>query len=175
MNKLTAVIINLGLSTLVASCTQAPSKVPPLITIDGSSTVYPITKLIIQEFKAKTKEPVNVKLNFSGTGGGFSKFCQGETVINNASRPIKTAEMQACKQTKIAYIELPIAFDALTIVVNKKNDWLKIITVQELKQMWQPEAEKKITNWQQINSSWKRGKAQINLTIGKLLRKQAIF
>lgn len=89
----------------------------------------------------------------SGTGGGFQKFCSGETDISNASRPISVSEMDACKEAGVAYIELPIAFDALTVVVNKDNDWLDSITTEELRKVWSPEAEQTITRWNQINPS----------------------
>ncbi len=124
------------------------------IKIDGSSTVYPITKKTVEEYQANQKQPVDIKVEFSGTGGGFEKFCRGETDINNASRPIQLDEMSACNQYKVRYIELPIAFDALTIVVNPKNTWLNSITLEELKKIWSPEAEKKITRWNQVRANF---------------------
>lgn len=123
------------------------------IKVDGSSTVYPITAAIAKEYQAQNKQ-VQVDVNFSGTGGGFKKFCAGEIDISNASRPISTEEMEACKKNNIGYIEIPVAFDALTVVVNPQNTWAKDITVDELKKMWEPAAEGKITNWSQVRSSW---------------------
>lgn len=146
------VSITLGIATtaLLSASTKADSQQNSSILIDGSSTVYPITQAVVQEFKTSNKEPVDLSVNFSGTSGGFKKFCAGETDISNASRPILTKEMEACKQAGVAYIELPIAFDALTIVVNPQNDWLKSLTTEDLKKIWQPAAEKKITRWNQV-------------------------
>ncbi|MEB3178859.1 MAG: PstS family phosphate ABC transporter substrate-binding protein, partial [Nostocaceae cyanobacterium] len=98
------------------------------------------------------KAPVDVK--FSCTTGGFEKFCAGETDINNASRPILSAEMTACKQNRIGYMEFPVAFDALTVAVNPQNTWAKDITVAELKKIWEPAAQGKITRWNQVRPSW---------------------
>jgi phosphate transport system substrate-binding protein len=142
--------------------TQQPAKVTEvkstdsaaIVNIDGSSTVFPITDAIAKEFQAKSNQKVQVSVKFSGTGGGFEKFCAGETDISNASRPINKAEMEACKKNNIGYVELPIAFDALTVVVNPQNDWAKDITVAELKKIWEPAAEGKITNWNQVRSSY---------------------
>ena len=124
------------------------------IKIDGSSTVYPVTQKIVEEFQAERQQSVEIEVDFSGTGGGFDKFCNGETEINNASRPIQLEEMEACNQSQVRYLELPIAFDALTVVVNPENDWLDSITVEELAKIWSPTAEQKITNWNQIRSNF---------------------
>ena len=125
------------------------------IKTDGSSTVYPITKAIAEEFKTTAAgKNAQAIVNFSGTSAGFKKFCAGETDISDASRPIRTEEMEACNNNKIRYIELPVAYDALTIAVNPQNTWAKDITVAELKKMWEPAAEGKVTNWQQIRSAW---------------------
>jgi len=139
----------LGTAILIG-CTAEGSVESSSIQIDGSSTVYPITKEIVEKYQASTPETVDITVDFSGTGGGFRKFCQGETDINNASRPIQIEEMRACNQGKIRYIELPIAFDAITVVVNPQNNWLDSITVEELKTIWSPTAEEKITRWNQI-------------------------
>lgn len=153
--------IALGLLVLTTSCTaasnsstqsQQPSQ--PLIKVDGSSTVFPITQAIVKEFQKTQTDKTQVTVGVSGTGGGFNKFCAGETDISNASRPILTAEMAACNNAKVRYIELPIAFDALTIVVHPQNDWAKDITVAELKKIWSPSAQGKITRWNQVRSSW---------------------
>jgi len=119
-----------------------------IIEIDGSSTVYPITEAIAAEFQKETG--INVTVGGSGTGGGFKKFCRGDTVISNASRPIKEKEIKKCKEAGISFIELPVAFDALTVVVNPSNDWAKELTTDELKKMWEPAAQGKITNWNQV-------------------------
>ncbi len=142
-----------GTATLVNSCSSAQSE-QSSIKIDGSSTVFPITDAIVKEYQKTQPNKVEVQVDISGTGGGFKKFCAGETDISNASRPIRPEEMQACKKAQVAYIELPIAFDALTVVVNPQNNWAKDITVAELKKLWEPAAEGKITNWQQIRSDW---------------------
>ncbi|MCZ7585967.1 MAG: PstS family phosphate ABC transporter substrate-binding protein [Deltaproteobacteria bacterium] len=119
-----------------------------IIAVDGSSTVYPITEAVAEEFQKSNKARVTVGI--SGTGGGFKKFCAGETVISDASRPIKPTEVEACKKAGIDYIELPVAYDGLAVVVNPKNTWVDKLTVAELKQMWAPEAQGKVTNWNQI-------------------------
>lgn len=125
-----------------------------IVKIDGSSTVYPITEAVAEDFQKDTKGAVRVTVGISGTGGGFKKFCRGETDIVNASRPILKKEMDDCKKTGIQYVEMPIAFDALTVVVNPKNDWSKTITVAELKKIWEPAAQGKITKWSQVNPAW---------------------
>ncbi|NOT64755.1 MAG: PstS family phosphate ABC transporter substrate-binding protein [Methylotenera sp.] len=121
-----------------------------IIKIDGSSTVYPITEAMAEEFQKIQK--VKVTVGESGTGGGFKKFCRGETDISDASRPISQKEMDACKEAGIQYIELPIAFDALTVVVNSKNDWVKSLSVDDLKKMWQPKSG--VKNWKQVNAAY---------------------
>ena len=125
-----------------------------IVMIDGSSTVYPITEAVAEDFQAMKKGEIRVTVGISGTGGGFKKFCRAEIDIANASRPIQKAEMEACKAASVEYIELPVAFDALTIAINPKNTWSKTITVAELKTMWEPSAQGKITKWNQINPSW---------------------
>ncbi|WP_231623578.1 PstS family phosphate ABC transporter substrate-binding protein [Nitrosospira briensis] len=125
-----------------------------IVKIDGSSTVYPITEAVAEDFQKDTKGAVKVTVGISGTGGGFKKFCRGETDIVNASRPILKKEMDDCKKTGIQYIEMPIAFDALTVVVNPKNGWSNTITVAELKKIWEPAAQGKITKWSQVNPAW---------------------
>lgn len=121
-----------------------------IIKIDGSSTVYPITEAVAEEFQKATK--VKVTVGESGTGGGFKKFCRGETDISDASRPIKKSEMDACKEAGIQYIELPVAYDALTVVVNSKNDWVKSFTVAELNQLWKSGSS--IKTWKQLNPAY---------------------
>lgn len=125
-----------------------------IVMIDGSSTVYPITEAVAEDFQAMKKGEIRVTVGISGTGGGFKKFCRAEIDIANASRPIQKAEMEACKAAGIDYIELPVAYDALTIAINPKNTWSTTITVAELKAMWEPSAQGKITKWNQINPAW---------------------
>jgi len=124
------------------------------IKIDGSSTVYPITEAVAEEFQRMKKGSVKVTVGISGTGGGFKKFSRGEIDISNASRPIVKKEMDACKEAGIEYIELPVAYDGLTVMVNPKNNWVTYMTVAELKKIWEPAAEGKITKWNQVNPSW---------------------
>ena len=125
-----------------------------LIQIDGSSTVFPITEAVAEEFQTARKGKIKVTVGIAGTGGGFKKFCRGETDISNASRPILKQEMDACKGAGIEYIELPVAFDALTVIVNPKNNWSPSMTVVELKKIWEPAAQGKITNWNQVRAGW---------------------
>lgn len=125
------------------------------ITIDGSSTVYPLSNEVVEELKFELgEEAPEILVEFSGTGGGFRKFCAGETDMNNASRPISKREMAICAEQGVEYLELPVAFDALTVVVNESNDWADRITIQELKTIWEPAAEGKITRWSQVRSDW---------------------
>ncbi len=123
------------------------------VRIDGSSTVYPITEAVAEEFRS-VEPNVNVTVGISGTGGGMKKFGAKELDITNASRPIKAVEAEAAQKNGVEFIELPIAYDALTIVVNSKNDWADSITVQELKKLWEPEAQGKITKWSQVRDGW---------------------
>ncbi len=126
----------------------------PIVKIDGSSTVFPVTEAVAEDFQKSKKNAVKVTVGVSGTGGGFKKFCRGETDISNASRPILKSEMAECAKSGVRYYELPIAFDALTLVVNTKNTFLSQITVAELKKMWEPSAQGKIQRWNQINAAW---------------------
>lgn len=130
-----------------------PADLSGTIKVDGSSTVYPITEAVAEEFGHQAKG-VKLTVGISGTGGGFKKFCAGETDLSNASRPIKATEVELCKQHGIEYVELPIAYDALSIVVSKKNSWLRSMTVAELKKLWEPEAQGKVTTWNQVRATW---------------------
>lgn len=123
------------------------------IEIDGSSTVFPITEAMAEEFMGENPG-VRVTVGVSGTGGGFSKFCNGETQISGASRPIKDSEVQACADAGIEYVEIPVAFDAITVVVNPENTWATEMTTEELAMLWEPAAEGTVTMWSDVNSSW---------------------
>jgi phosphate transport system substrate-binding protein len=125
-----------------------------IVKIDGSSTVYPISEAVAEEFQKMKRGAIKVTVGISGTGGGFKKFCRGETDISDASRPISAKEMKACAEAGIKYVELPVAFDALTVVIHPKNTWLSEIKVEELKKMWEPGAQAKVTHWNQINPAW---------------------
>lgn len=145
-------IMNLGKIFVIGLLGLSFSGMCQTVKVDGSSTVYPITEGIAEDFQKQTR--VKVTVGISGTGGGFKKFCRGETDIQNASRPILEKEMEECKKANIDYIELPVAFDALTVVVSLKNDFVKQLTISELRRMWEPSAQGKITNWNQINPSF---------------------
>lgn len=147
---LSSLLLTLGLSIGFGIPAQSQGAV---IRADGSSTVFPITEAVAEQFQ-KANRGVRVTVGTSGTGGGFRKFCNGETDISNASRPILAAEMQACRAKNIRYIELPVAFDALTVVVNPQNNWAQNLTVAELKKIWEPAAQGKITNWNQVRSGF---------------------
>jgi phosphate transport system substrate-binding protein len=125
-----------------------------IVKIDGSSTVFPVTEAVAEDFQKAKKQQVKVTVGISGTGGGFKKFCRGETDISNASRPILKAEMADCTKAGVEYIELPVAFDALTVVINPKNAFIKQLTVAEMKKMWEPAAQGKVTRWNQVNPAW---------------------
>lgn len=146
MSVFVSFLLMVGITNLYA--------VEKVIKIDGSSTVYPITEATAEEFQKLKKGAVNVTVGISGTGGGFKKFCRGETDISNASRPILKKEMDACKETGIEYIELPIAYDGLAVMVNPKNNWVKSLNVEDLKKMWEPSAQGTITKWNQIRPEW---------------------
>ncbi|MCH2222242.1 MAG: phosphate ABC transporter substrate-binding protein PstS family protein, partial [Dechloromonas sp.] len=148
-SKLVSTLAVAGIAALGAQAAQAQ-----VIKIDGSSTVYPITEAVAEEFQKAKKNAVKVTVGISGTGGGFKKFCRDETDISNASRPITAKEMEDCKAAGVQYVEMPVAFDALTVVINPKNSFLKQATVAELKTMWEPAAQGKITKWNQINPAW---------------------
>ena len=142
----------LGVAVIVATAFASgyASAADKVIKIDGSSTVYPITEAMAEEFQKVQK--VKVTVGESGTGGGFKKFCRGETDISDASRPILQKEIDACKEAGIQYIELAVAYDALTVVVNPKNDWVKSLSVDELKKMWEPKSG--VKNWKQVNAAY---------------------
>ncbi|MEJ8757857.1 PstS family phosphate ABC transporter substrate-binding protein [Pontibacter sp. H259] len=123
------------------------------ISIDGSSTVYPITEAVAEEYRYEAPN-VRTTIGVSGSGGGFKKFSRGEIDISNASRSIKEEEAENAKKNGIEFIELSVAYDGLTIVVNPKNDWAKDITVAELKKIWEPAAQNKIKRWNQIRPEW---------------------
>jgi phosphate transport system substrate-binding protein len=124
------------------------------IKADGSSTVYPITDYIAAEFQKLKRNAVNVTVDISGTTGGFRKFCRGEIDLADASRPIDASEMADCHKNGVEFIELPVAFDALTVVVNPRNKFLSSISVDELKMLWEPAAQGRIISWRQINANW---------------------
>ncbi|MGH8188134.1 MAG: PstS family phosphate ABC transporter substrate-binding protein, partial [Steroidobacteraceae bacterium] len=139
-----------------SSTPAAPSKIRggAVIKIDGSSTVFPIAEAVAEEFQAGMRGAVRVTVGVSGTGGGFKKLCRGDVDVANASRPILAEEMETCRAAGIQFMELPVAFDAITVVVHPENDWAKALTVADLKKVWAPEAQGKITRWNQVRREW---------------------
>ncbi len=150
-------------SALVTVACGGGQEVPPdggsggraaVIAVDGSSTVFPIVEAMAEEFGKANPAVRTPTVGISGTGGGFQKFCRGETDISNASRPISASERQACQAAAVDYIELPVAYDGLAVVVNPGNTWADSITVAELARLWAPESQGRITRWNQVRSSW---------------------
>src|SRR5688500_7798092 len=142
-------ILSLVTATLVAT-----PALGQIVKIDGSSTVYPVTEAVAEDFQKAKKQKVKVTVGISGTGGGFKKFCRGETDVSNASRPILKGEMADCQKAGIEYFDLPVAFDAITVVVNPKNAFIKQLTIAEMKKMWEPGAQGKVMRWNQVNPAW---------------------
>jgi phosphate transport system substrate-binding protein len=141
-------------AAVLGGIAAAPLATAQVVKVDGSSTVFPVTEAVAEDFQKAKKGAVKVTVGISGTGGGFKKFCRGETDVSNASRPILKSEMEDCKKAGVEYIELPVAFDALTVMVNPKNGFIKSMTVEELKKIWEPGAQGKITRWNQVNPAW---------------------
>ena len=142
---------------LLASCGGGANKqnsgLSGTIKIDGSSTVYPITEAVAEEFRLVNPE-VKVTVGISGTGGGFKKFGRGETDLSDASRPIKQKEIDLCAENNITYVDLTVAFDGLAVIVNPENDWVDHFTIEELKVLWEPAAQGVIMKWNQIREEW---------------------
>ncbi|PKV66846.1 PstS family phosphate ABC transporter substrate-binding protein [Pontibacter ramchanderi] len=155
--KLSAALL-LSASLAFTSCggnsgQEAGSDLSGAIQIDGSSTVYPVTEAVAEEYRAEAPN-VKVTVGVSGTGGGMKKFTRGEIDIVNASRSMNEAEAQTASENGISYVQLSVAYDGLTVVVHPSNDWAKDITVAELKKLWEPEAQGKIMRWNQIRPEW---------------------
>src|SRR5687768_8365879 len=153
---LCGLVLLLALSVACGGGSSAPGESnagPALIQVDGSSTVFPISEAVAEEFQ-KANQNVDITVGISGTGGGFQKFCRGETDISDASRPIRAAEMDACKTAGIEFIELPVAYDGLAITVNPKNSWATAVTTAELKTLWEPGAQGKVMRWSQVRKGW---------------------
>src|SRR5690554_5356644 len=123
------------------------------INIDGSSTVYPLTEAVAEEFR-DIRPQIRVTVGVSGTGGGFKKFLRDEIDISNASRPISKSEIELSKQNNIAFIEIPVSYDGLAVVISPNNTFVDYLTVEELHKMWSPESQRKITRWSQIRPEW---------------------
>jgi phosphate transport system substrate-binding protein len=156
----TSLFISFSLAMLGVACNGGgtPSSTGPaesaVIKVDGSSTVFPVTEAVAEEFQKEKQGKVHVTVGISGTGGGFKKFGRGEIDVADASRPILADEMAQAKANGIEFLELPVAFDALTVVVNPQNNWVTSMTVAELKKIWEPEAQGKITHWNQVRPEW---------------------
>jgi phosphate transport system substrate-binding protein len=148
-------IVALATAGALAGCSasKGPDALSGKVTIDGSDTVFPMAKAMTEAFRM-SNPAVEFAVAFSGTGGGFEKFCAGQVDIADASRPINSAESQQCKAHHVEYIEVPVAFDSLSVVVNAKNSFVDCLTVAELKAMWEPTAEGKITTWNQVRASF---------------------
>lgn len=123
------------------------------ITVDGSSTVYPVTEALAEEYRSVAPQ-TNVTIGISGSGGGFQKFGRGEIDIANASRPIKEDEARIARENGIEFVELEVAYDGLAVIVHPENDWVESFTVEELRRIWEPSAQNTITRWNQINPEW---------------------
>lgn len=146
----------LAAAALAAALGAAPAagRAAETVAIDGSSTVFPIAEALAEEFQARERGQVRVTVGISGTGGGFKKFCRGEIDVADASRPILREEIEACRAAGIAYYELPIAYDALTVAVSPRNDWVPEITLEDLKRIWAPESQGVVTRWSQVRPEW---------------------
>jgi len=138
------------IALLLAVGLSVPAHAADLIKIDGSSTVFPITEAVAEEFGSRAK----VMVGISGTGGGFKRFCRGETDISDASRPIKDSEKKLCKANGIDWVELPVAFDGLAVVVNPGNYWVDHLTTNELQRIWNADAQGTVTTWDQIRTGF---------------------
>ena len=148
--KVTRWVLAAAFLLLLSACFK---KYKGRIGIDGSSTVYPITEAVAEEFRAKDPD-IRITVGISGTGGGMKKFARGEIDIANASRPIKKSETEACSKAGITFIEIPVAYDGLAIVVSPKNKFVDFLTVDELKKIWEPAAQGKITSWKHVRPSF---------------------
>ena len=144
----------LAFITLVAAACGTRDAGDRFISIDGSSTVFPITEAVAEEFGTITRGSVRIVVGVSGTGGGFKKFCNKETDIADASRPIKGSEAERCAENGVEYIEIPVAIDGLTVMVHPDNSFVGCMTVGELRTLWSPEAEGKVTRWNQVRPGW---------------------
>lgn len=151
MTNRTSILLVCVFAIVLGSCARQP--LGGNVTVDGSATVYPLSRAMGEAFQQR-QSSVHVVTTFSGTGGGFRKFCAGQVDIEDASRPINEAEVAQCQGNHVDYVELPVAFDSLSVVVNAKNTFVNCLTVQELKAIWEPAAEGKLTNWSQVRASF---------------------
>jgi len=153
MGRRTRFVATTAWLAIAVAAVRAAAADSSLIVADGSSTVYPITEAVAEEYQ-RLHRGIKVTIGISGTGGGFKKFCNGETDISDASRPIKPTEVALCEKTGVEYIELPVAYDGLAVVVNPQNDWVDCMTVAELKKIWEPAAQNAVMKWSQVRPGW---------------------
>jgi phosphate transport system substrate-binding protein len=141
------------LAVLVTVSTPAGcGKNKEVVAVDGSSTVFPITESVAEAYRGQGDARVTVGV--SGTGGGFKKLCNGEVALIGASRPIKPSEVQQCEAENVEYIELPVAYDGIAVVVHADNDWVSQLTVEELRKIWEPQAQGKVKRWSDVRPDW---------------------
>jgi phosphate transport system substrate-binding protein len=151
--RLTCLLLALVTAITLAACDKPVGPLSGKVTIDGSTTVFPLSKAMAEAFRG-SNPAVQFAIEFSGTGGGFKKFCAGQVDIAGASRAINSAESEQCKAQHIEYIEVPIAFDSLAVVVNAKNSFVDCLTVKELKAVWEPAAEGRTSQWNEVRASF---------------------
>lgn len=147
-----ALVLASALALAPGACKRSASGSGSIVTVDGSSTVYPISEAVAEEFQKGGGAKVTIGV--SGTGGGFKKFCAGEVAITGASRPIKPSEVEACSKAGVDYVELPVAYDGLAVVIHPTNDWAGTMTVAELKKLWAPEAQGSVKKWSDVREGW---------------------
>jgi phosphate transport system substrate-binding protein len=144
----------LSASVLIAGSSVVRAQA--VVRVDGSSTVFPVTEAVAQAFQVRKRGMARITVGISGTTGGFRKFCRGETDLQDASRPILKSEAQSCQAAGVQYMELPVAFDALTVAVSPRNTWVKSLTVADLRRIWEPAAQGRIVRWSDVDPSWPR-------------------
>jgi phosphate transport system substrate-binding protein len=146
-------LVTLSLAAgIAAGAVTAAVAANDAVQVDGSSTVFPVSEAFAEEFQKATGK--HVVVGVSGTGGGFKKFCRGETSFSGASRPIKDSEVELCKENGIEFVELPVAMDALAVIVNPENNFSSCMTIDELKTIYEPAAQGKINNWKQVKAGY---------------------
>ena len=150
--SLTGVGVPVGFAG-AAACRAWSAGAARVVAVDGSSTVFPIAEAVAEEYR-RVDPRARVTVGVSGTGGGFEKFCAGETDVASASRPIRSAEIAACAAAGVGFVELPIAYDGIAVVVHADNDWVETLTPDDLKRMWEPAAQGTVTRWNQVRPEW---------------------
>lgn len=146
--------------TVVLACQSVPGERQAVIRVDGSSTVYPLTEAVVEEYQRVVPD-ARITVGVAGTGGGFKKFCREEIDITNASRPIGASEREACAAAGVQFMEIPVAYDGVTIVVHPDNDWVSSLTVEDLGRLWRHEAEGRLTRW----SQWHHGYPDLEIRL----------